>query len=483
MAKKAGSGRKASGSAPAAGGHKKILMNWFLIVIMVGSVGIALVSNSTDQQPTEGEPKPPSQAPTIIPFLAEDAEATVEDLFGAVVLSASTPQPDLAKIDAQLLAIPGVSRVNSQFRELTAAEAGPQKLFYFAEVIYDKAIPPNELLQHIQQQANFLGDVVVYPVGLVQLPETLHFVNQDLNLTRDYTPRDRFAQAFLMVDTQKGDSIKVHVQADLAGELVQQMTVYESQNPSNVPQLLEVSGLYEIKALGKNLTVLGDLPYSSKLPDVNALQKEALDVEAIVTGSVDFENPPLILQAQPKEAFAPKSADLNQMLYQVTGIRRVRLYDEENKVLIDFDSMAPYDDLKQEIYAVFAAAGFKKDRLEITDPLVRVTGVFDTASSQLGGVAQKLEAVFQKHGIHVQIYQPATLLAEKFLDPKTGNDYSIEGGEFQALVKPAHQEKDLVELGIQFLGKRDRAEKIQAMEGKPGEEQTIPLVVSSNDSN
>ena len=103
----------------------------------------------------------------------------------------------------------------------------------------------------------------------------------------------------------------------------------------------------------------------------------------------------------------------------------------------------------------------------------------ERASSQLGGVAAKLEAVFRKHGISVQIYQPATLLAEKFLDPKTGNAYMVEGGEFQALVKPAHQEKDLVELGIQFLGKRDRAENIQAIEGKPGEEQTIPLVANN----
>ncbi len=248
--------------------QRKTLMNWFIIIIMLGSVGIAMVSNSDGQKPTDTPQTPaPNLAPTIIPFAADNVDAKVEDLFGAFILTGTTAQPDLAKIDAQLTGIEGVVRVSSQFRSLEGTE-GPQKLTYFAEVTYDnQRLTPPQLLQAIQTQASFLQEVVVYPIGLVSLPATVQLVNTDLNLTKDYRFTDPFAQAFLTVDTQKGDTIQVHINADLAGEQVRQMVVYESQNTGNAPQYVSLTGTYAIDALGKNLAVLGDFPYGSLAPD------------------------------------------------------------------------------------------------------------------------------------------------------------------------------------------------------------------------
>ena len=482
MAKKASTPKKAPAAAHDAEERKKILMNWFLVIIMVGSVGIALVSNSNAPKPTDQqEPPALKEAPTIIPFVAEDVNATVEDIFGAMIVTASTTQPDITQIDAQLLGITGVSRVNSQFKELKDASKGPQPLSYFAEVVYAKEIAASKLLSDIQKQATYLSEVAIYPIGLVSLPDTLSLVNADLNLFKEYPLKDAFklSQAFLTVDTRKGDTVLVHVEADLAGDRIQRMMVYESQNPSNAPLILELTGTYAIAGLVKNLAVLGKLPYSSSPPDANALQKEALNVEAMVAGEVQFENPPLVLQVLVPAGFSAKSSDLNRMLYQVTGVRRVRFHEDEGKVFLDFLNTANYDGLKKDVQNVFAAAGFKQEQLTFTDPDIRVTGVFDASTNELAAVSQKLVALFKKYGVAVDSFQPATIQAEKLVDPKTGNEYAIADGSFQALVKPGHKEKDLVGLGIQFVGKRDRAEKIQAIEGQPGEDQTIPITAKN----
>ena len=486
MAKKASTQKTATHkkAAPRAEEKKKLLMNWFLIIIMVGSVGIALVSSGNNQpEPDASEPPPLKEAPTILPFTAENVDATVEDVFGSMILLASTSQPDLAKIDAQLRGIPGVSRVNSQFKEFKEASQGPQQLAFMAEVLYAPEIAPTEMLSRIQEQATLLNEVVVYPLGLVSLPETIHFVNDDLNLSKDFQPKDRFAQAFLSVETRKGDAIQVNLQADLAGENVQQMTVYESQNPSNAPQIIELIARYPLDSQASTLAVLGDLPYSSNPLDANALKGEALALKGLVSAQLEFENPPLALQVVSQDDFSAKAVDLNQSLSQLTGILRARLDVEGKSVYLDFQSTVDYADLKKELVNVFAAVGVKKEALTFVDPRIRLAGIFDASTNELAGTAQQLQALFQSRGIAVEIYQLVAVKADQFVDHKTGNEYAIEGGFFQALAKPGHPSKDEVSLGIQFLGKRGQALNIQAIEGEAGSpvnprEQSIPFKVN-----
>ncbi len=482
MAKKASPPKNAAKAAKttqadaASKERTKTLMNWFIVILMLGSVGIALVANPTGQKPTD-QPEAPAlnQSPTIIPYTANDVNATVEEIFGAMVVLGNTTQPDIAKIDDQLQHIEGVSRVNSRFKELKDASQGAQKLSYSAEVIYDQAIAPAEMLKRIEQSATYLSEVIVYPVGLVSLPNAIHLVNEDLNLSKDFLPKDKMTQAFLNVETRRGDSIKINLQANLAGDNVQQIIAYESLNPRNAPQLLELQGTYQVAALSKNVAVLGQFPYSSKVPDVNALQKEGLDVEAVVTDQIDFTNPPLVLQVQSTADLKPKAVDLNQLLSQVTGVSRVRLPDSGQAALLDFQSTVNYDDLKKDVLNVFLSAGFQKEALTLVDPSVRVTGVFDTSTDQLTEIAPKVQALFKKYGISVDAYQPANIKADKLVDPATGNEYTIAEAGFQALVKPTHQAGDQVSLGIQFLGKRDQAQSIKAIEGQPGSKQTIPF--------
>ncbi len=441
--------------------ERKQLMSWFIIIVMVGSIlGFAIIASQGRESPPP-EP-PPIDAPTVISFKADDVDANVAQMFPSMFLTCSTNETDIERIDSDIYSIEGIKRINSFYRR-TTDEAIEGALLYIGEIGFAEGYVAKELLEEIKK-IDYLYGTEAYALGLVALPPTVILENSDLNLTKEHTFNNPLSQAYLSIDTIKGDSLIVSLEVGVAGERETGILAFESYNLTAAPKAISLTEELQIDSLQPKLFFEGRTDYSNSISvDFNKLEKEIIGLEHVESLSMhksDIIFPSVLIELDGN--YEALEQDISNLLNDLNGITNSDLYLDQSALSFDFDLESDFPVLKSSVLEGLQDLGIGVK--ELNEPEINVTGDLNIASEDAAAIALSLSSLFDEKNLEVEVRQYAYFTVDSFTGPDTNNMYVLDVNKFGAKIMPTHNLGEKVELDIFFYGIRGRAVAIQAEE-------------------
>ena len=240
------------------------------ILMLLSTIGFAFYAVSDNAQP--GTPKDdetqPEQPATQIKFTADGISAKISELMPVIKIAGSTNEYGIVKIDSAIAQIQGVKNIESLFGDTTK-----RPLTYVATIYFEKGLTVSDLVKKIEE-TGLVSGIDGYSYAVVELPKKIVFKseNSDLNLSKEYEFSDSLSNAYVGLNSIKGDEITATVSATFQGaKLVDYLSVEEeniSAKPVQGTAVLEVP----LKSLEASLFFSGKA-FFSPVPEQNALQQ------------------------------------------------------------------------------------------------------------------------------------------------------------------------------------------------------------------
>jgi hypothetical protein len=175
--------------------------------------------------------------PSATPFtynVSFDANALKE--LGTIRLSANTALSDKQSIDAGVLNVAGVLKVNSQFRK-TALDANDW--YYIAEVSLKKNTAPIPVVQNLFDLNYFEQDkksgFFAAKYITISAPSSVMLHNTDLNIDRNFSFDSQTLSALAGLNTSPGDRLGITGTVTIAGSAVTALSLVEEINKTQQP--------------------------------------------------------------------------------------------------------------------------------------------------------------------------------------------------------------------------------------------------------
>lgn len=226
------------------GGSGKWFAIFVIILFLVSTFAVMLYTNSSGadkNKPTSVNTK------DLVPITyTATATGTVKELpvNGSFLLQAYTNETDVTLLDSYLKDVNNVYNVNSQLKINPDTNKVNASYVYIAN-ISGEGVDYNTLKNAILDTNYFLPNSVIYPFAKVDYNSNLHFVNKDLNLTKDYSLGGSEIAVLVNPDTILNDKIQFTLTAHFKGDILKSYDspVIETQNLSAQPKA--INSLYQ----------------------------------------------------------------------------------------------------------------------------------------------------------------------------------------------------------------------------------------------
>ena len=258
-----------------------------IIVLMIASViGYTVFFTSPQDQPGP-EPPPLPEKPVALRFKADNIDANIVQLLPSIRIGALTTEVNINEIDKRVRGFAGVKNVISRFRQPDQAEIA-RGLFYVADVSFSPDVNRHALLAYLSQLP-VLSSVDALSFALAGVPKKVTLVSEsDLNITRHHEFSDTVVQAFVRIDANTNEQIKLNLSVTFSGNNASEIVAFQS---FDAPLSLEQKSTLiasPVHILFPELLVQASID-SAELSDLNALKAEFLKAPDI--NGVDFSLP------------------------------------------------------------------------------------------------------------------------------------------------------------------------------------------------
>lgn len=443
---------------------KKKLYTLFMAVLMAGSIfSFAVLIAGPQNSPPPQSPSDGSTQATAVRFQASGVEATVEQLFPTVLLTASTKEAEISKINSEVLKISGIKRLNnsSYSQQTTGSLSGP--LVFVAEISIDSEGLREQIASEIAKIV-FFSDSSVFPLGLVSLPKTVSFKNTALNLTQDHTFSNPSAQAYLNLGTIEGDKITVSLEASIAGSQLQSLFVAEEQNITAFPKLVSLSGEFEISSFKSEISASAKTNYSGK-EKISELNSKIKEISGVSDSKLEPVQTGLPLEITFFENALVFEQDLNTLLSDFNGVGGHDYNAESKELKVFFDEQVDFFSLVEDLKSELNSLNFSVK--EVFEPKILVEGEIELGSSDSKESIEKIKTVFEEYGIvEEKFLQKAKITATELVDFQNNQTYKVEESFFEAMVLPVRTAGEKVNLQIILIISRGKILSISASEAE-----------------
>ncbi len=417
---------------------------------MLGSIlGFTALNNPTTQPP-EGTPPAvdPSQQPTAIQFEATGVEATVQELFPTIFVTAVTNEGEISLVNAKITAISGVKNINNSFYR--TEQTG--ELVYVAEVTIADDASREEIANQIST-INIFSESSVFSIGLALIPQKVNFKNAELNLTQDYNFPNPIAQVYLNLGTIKDDKINVTIQAAFAGSTLQNILAAEETNLTASPQIVSLKQEHEILSIEQVLLMEAKLPVTQTDKILQAIE-QVNQINGVSNASLQAKDPTDPFVVSFKEGGLLFEADLNTFFSTFSGVSSFEIDANKNfetKVFLQNDQNISelLPKLNQELDSLLFLVN------AISAPDVLVQGRIDTNSSDATALSAQIKNTLEQNGLkEISFEQQAKIKADSLTDPDSNTSYPIQNGSFDATISLEKQAGQKVLLTIFVIASR-----------------------------
>lgn len=450
-----------------------VLMSWFIVIIMVGSIlGFAFyyVGNDNPDSGTDtgtDQNAPPLADTTQLQFSAAGIDANVIDSLPSILIVAETDEAEINKIDSEIyLADQNIRQVLSSYMQ---PQANSQKaLIYRAEISLAPRSDPIKIINEISSDSNHLSSIQAVKSILVRLPKNISFSNKDLNLEKEYEFRDSTVQVFASPQTIMGDNLKVTLNATFQGQELTQITGFEEENLSEKLLQKTISLNAPISELEPVLLVSAEQVSFSNIAPISALAETFKKLQDVNDSSFSI---PIV---QPKITLSVSGIDQNQVFdLNALAASLPDLNFAETQITSEgfFASLTFKSDLntlgpqRNSIAEKLRGMNVSSDRIEMQESR---TSLFGTVSLKSPSAAKEIynkigTSIFSK-GVLAKIYQPAKLRVFQIFDPDTNALVEVPGQSIGAEVTPTHALDENVSVQVRVALQRGKLLYAQAVE-------------------
>lgn len=260
-----------------------------VIVLMVASVVAYTVFFTSPPQEQQQEEAPPlEQKPLALRFKANSVDASIIQLLPTIRVGASSTEFNINEIDKAVAAFSGVKSVRSQFSQPEQQELGTGFL-YIADISFSNDVNRLELLSYLEGLP-VLSNVDALSFALAGIPKKIKLVSEfDLNISRDHEFSDTVIEAFVRVDANTGDRIRLNLSVTISGNNVSEIIAHESINAGQEFEEKQATVSASIETLFPELLIEATID-SAELSDTNSFRQDFLKI-ADVNG-VQLSLPP-----------------------------------------------------------------------------------------------------------------------------------------------------------------------------------------------
>lgn len=444
------------------------LMSIFIIVVMVGSIlGFSILyTGGRDETPSPTNEPSPFDEGTILNMDSGPVEGKIIELLPKILFSAGTDEAEINEIDALLYSINGIYRIDSRYRQNTEPSISGA-LIYIAEISFDdSSISAEELMDAIRENTEeVLFGQEAYKIVLVSIPKEVEFTEPDLNLTRTHVFDEPLTQAYVTIDSLKGDEIEIIIRASFSGKALVSSIAYLNSNITASPEYILLEKDVSIDSLKDELFFSVEMNYSSFLEE-DELKERILSLEGINELELNLSLPQNYISIEITDENASSfTQDLNSFLTDFNGI--VFFSFEENELFEVFAAFEEEFNLN-EFKTQFSE---KLTSLELQEfSFIESKGIASgdiDFSGEVLTATDSLEFLFNSLSFEeAMIFQKGSTTASFLTDPETEKEYLVEEGSFELFLPPGHSVGETISVEIRFTGVRDKATAIEAVEVK-----------------
>lgn len=445
----------------------------FLIVVMIGSIGVLLVysvTNNPDSGPDTPDTPIGTDSESQLSYTAESSATVVQSL-PQVIAAAPTSQTDIQKIESQVVAIPGILLQNFKSYYKTDPQSG--QLVYIAEFSFDNKQTTLAAVQEaVSGISDFSGPVDLMATALVSVPKTIRFHNPDFDLNRDFSLPDPLISSYVSPQTMVNDEITVNISAVFTGNKLDQIVAYESSNPQTAALTREAVRLHPIRELKPILFVSADVNYSTAF-EPDAAQAKLLSLTDL--NSVQTKYQPL---GDPLVHFYSDSnqlaADVNAIFSDQDNLQSFSIQADETGFLVQFKpkSSADFPGIKNDLTQKFASKGWTEPvDFQFASYSIRFQANLSATTTDLNYAATQVRKLLSLPPSTV-IYQSAVIdlpfIEESITNPDSVK-YSFDQNQLDVLVFPNHKTSEPVVIDFKFVTQRNTIVQILSAVEPPGE--------------
>ncbi len=435
----------------------------FIIGFMGFSTVAFVLSASFSENPAAATDNSAGTPGAQLSFSAR-VDANVLEIFPSFKMIAETKEFDIAKIDSALLQIDGVSQVNSMFND-----SGQGTVNYFADISFDaKKTSFQKLTSEINEKTlSFFNQTGFFPNALIEVPKKFVLENSDLNISKEFEPKDALFSAQIMPDTIKGDKIVAYLEIVFSGEQPLSLSAcydkpicrFEVSNYSSQTGQHEALLSFPLASLEPKLSFSADADYSNKL-DENSLKESILSIQDINSVELSFEpvyNAMLLTINNPADSNALLQ-DLNNAIPTIKNVSSVEFVPgtSDLNAIISFSENANITQLKDDVSQALSGLKIEKQNYFFTESTVTVSASIGLKTIEAKPIAEALKALLLSKKFSAKIYQPGTLKAEALTDLQTNERFSVDSNSIDALLFAGHAIGDEIFASIMFSSQRGK---------------------------
>ena len=424
----------------------------FMAVIMFGSIlGIfGLQGNSNNNAPEGYVPDVPvNQTPTAVPYEVPTVDATVLELFPTIIIIAKSGDFELNETTSKILSIEEVISINNaQFFDSASSNEN-----FRADIRLNSPESIQTAFDSISAIES-LTNIQIFPQALVSLPESVEFRNEGLDLTQEHTFVEPQTQAYVTMNTLKGDELTVSLNASFEGSVLVSLNAFELSNSSSASQIYFTDDSFSIASLENEFLVRGSVDYSQRelLENAKTIIEENNGASTIQVSPL---NTSMSVYFSDSNSFFAE--DLNFLLSSFEGVVSNNIAPDNSLVIVVFDPETDFDFLKTSLEEELNSFGFDVERIE--EPVVSLQGTIQAESKEA-----LLESIEQTN-IIIEPLQKATIEADSIFIPDANTSFPLSAGSFEAFVNLERSQGDQVNLSLViFASERNGITDIQAQE-------------------
>jgi hypothetical protein len=213
---------------------KEAILSIVIAILFIGSIfGFAIGSRPDDINTNNNINNNQTDSNLSEEVYYTTIDSNVLSIYPQIIFTAQTTNFELSNIQDTFRNIQGIKDPKLNF-----SQDQNKNIILTGRFIIEETEKTN-IINKIQD-LNFLSEVNIYQYGLVSLPkETIKLTKENNTTTKEYEFTTQKIEGILGINTQKDDQISAQLQVVFKGEVPTRFLVFEYQNLSETPQMIE----------------------------------------------------------------------------------------------------------------------------------------------------------------------------------------------------------------------------------------------------
>ena len=434
------------------------------VILMFAGSTIALLFYA-DQPPEQpSNPSDPNNPQTPgLDFESQNFDAKVIEVLPELIIVGQTKETNPSKIDSEIAQIRGI-------RGLTAAEyvgTPGATLQYKMTLSLDPNAKSSEVFSKIQETSTLLTGLQSIGTALIELPAQITVTNQDLNIDKNYTPKQKLTAAFVSVGTEAGDLLSVSLKVNIANDIAGNPQVLEVSNLTAQPKSFFENASAKVTFLDKKLYVQGTMNYKNYI-DENSLKPQL--------SFSDFKISSATVPALGKSITFSVSGidsnfDLNIVKDKIEGadlkdLNSFEIGKGESNFTIDTlaNDNADLNALEKGIIQQLEGLNFSRSQISFQEPESQFFLDLNLTADNAQKSFDYLKEFFQPKGIVIEAFQPLSTDLNSIFIKDLNASLPVDSNSFQVIAKPGHSVGQDINFSLQIQVERGKIIQVQGME-------------------